>query len=90
MSDGYEGPIRVLAPDGAVLTTGTVALQPDPDHAGWKGLLQTLDGTAVAGKALVVQLEIPDGLRAFAQLIPKGETENHAISEVIGLGTAPF
>jgi hypothetical protein len=56
----------------------------------WTGLLQTLDGTAVAGKALVVQLETPDGEVGTAQLVPEGGSGEYYISEVIGLGPAPF
>lgn len=89
MSELYEGPIRILAPDGAVLTTGRVALETDEVHGNWTGVLETLDNTAVAGKALVVMLETPDGRRGSAQLVPAGEEGDRAYSQVIGFGSTP-
>ncbi len=56
----------------------------------WRGVLQTLRGTAVAGKALVVELETPDGRRGQAQLIPLGEVGEYAQSSVVGFGEPPF
>ncbi len=90
MSDSYQGPIRVLLPDGALLTTGVAALESDGERGSWKGLLQTLRGTGVAGKALVVKLEIPDGGTGDAQLIPAGEVGERATSSVDGFGPPPF
>jgi len=89
MSDGYEGPVRILLSDGVLLTTGMARLEPDPEQGSWKGLLQTLAGTAVAGKALVVEIETPDGGRGRAQLTPAGVTGDRAISTVTGLGAIP-
>ena len=80
--------MRVLAPDGAVLTTGVAALE--HENGVWRGLLQTLRGNAVAGKALVVQIEIPEGRTASAQLTPQGEVGERATSSVAGFGTPPF
>lgn len=85
MTDGYQGPIRVLGSDGVLLTTGRVALELDADHGSWRGVLETLDNTAVAGKALVVYLETPDGKRGKAQLVPGPEQGDRALSEVVGL-----
>lgn len=91
MSDGYEGPVRILGSDGVLLTTGSARLEPDPEVGSWKGLLETLAGTAVAGKALVVDIETPNGDRGRAQLIPAGTSDGRAISSVTGLGAArPF
>ena len=90
MADSYEGPVRVLGSDGILLTTGIAALETDPDMGNWKGILQTLAGTAVAGKALVVEIEIPDGDRGMAQLTPAGEVGERATAHVVGLGTTPF
>lgn len=90
MADGYEGPVRVRGSDGILLTTGTVTLHWDEDTANWTGLLQTLDGTAVAGKALVVRLETPEGASGAAQLTPEGEVGEHYTSSVTGLGPPPF
>ncbi len=59
MADSFQGPVRVLGGDGILLTTGSANLVIDDEMGGWKGTLETLRGTAVAGKALVVELEIP-------------------------------
>ncbi len=91
MSDTYQGGVRILGSDGVLLTTGSVSLETDPEHGNWKGVLQMLTGTAVAGKALVVTLETPDGGRGDAQLIPASEEGDKALSFVTGIGTArPF
>lgn len=91
MSDGYQGPVRILGSDGVLLTTGRVSLEADPEHGNWTGVLETLNHTAVAGKALVVKLETPDGHRGDAQLVPAGESGDRALSTVTGLGTdRPF
>jgi len=90
MADSYEGPVRIIGDDGILLTTGTAVLEMDPEQATWNGSLQTLRGTGVAGKALVVELEIPNGDRGRAQLVPLGETGDRSTSSVTGLGAAPF
>jgi len=90
MADSYEGPIRISGGDGILLTTGQAALKTDPDMGSWSGIVQTLRGTAVAGKALVVELEIPDGGKGRAQLTPHVEVGDRAQSRVAGLGSPPF
>lgn len=90
MAETYEGPVRIMGGDGILLTTGQVALETDTELGNWKGVLQTLTGTAVAGKALIVELEIPDGGRARAQLTPLREVEDYAQSTVTGFGEPPF
>lgn len=90
MSEYYEGPVRVLGGDGVLLTTGTARLEPDPELGSWTGLLQTLVGTAVAGKALVVEIETPEGVRGRAQLTPSGTNGDRSISKVTGFGISPF
>ena len=90
MSDTYSGPVRIYGQDGVFLTTGVAALEDDPDHASWKGLVQFLRGTAIAGKALLVELETTDGERGTAQLTPQGEIGDRATSGVAGLGIRPF
>lgn len=91
MVDNYEGPVRILGgDDGIFLTTGIAALETDAEMGNWKGVLQTLDGTAVSGKALVVDIEIPDGARGKAQLTPAGTVGEKATSLVVGLGDRPF
>lgn len=90
MEAGYEGPVRILGGDGVLLTTGAANLEPDPEHGGWMGVVQTLRGTAVAGKALVVEIEIPGDGRGRAQLTPLGEVGDRAQSTVTGFGAWPF
>jgi hypothetical protein len=91
MSDGYQGPVRILGSDGVLLTTGRVSLEADEEHGNWVGVLETLNHTAVAGKALMVTLETPDGHRGNAQLVPASENGDRALSRVVGIGTErPF
>ena len=90
MADNYQGPVRIIGDDGILLTTGTVTLETDVEQATWIGSLQTLKGTGVAGKALVVELEIPNGDRGRAQLVPLGESGDRSTSSVTGLGAPPF
>jgi hypothetical protein len=90
MADTFQGPVRVLGGDGILLTTGTADLSADPDMGGWKGTLETLKGTAVAGKALVVELEIPGNGRGRAQLTPDRVNGDKAISKVVSLGPRFF
>ncbi len=90
MADTYEGPIRIMGGDGILLTTGQASLEADTELGNWKGVIQTLRGTAVAGKALIVELEIPDGGRGRAQLTPLRVVEDRAQSTVTGFGAPPF
>jgi hypothetical protein len=90
MADSYQGPVRVFGGDGILLTTGLATLETDPDMGNWRGSLETLRGTGVAGKALVVELEIPGGATGRAQLTPASEAGDRATSEVVGFGTQPF
>jgi hypothetical protein len=90
MADSYTGPIRISGGDGILLTTGSAALETDPDMGSWKGVIQTLRGTGVAGKALVVEIEIPNGGKGRAQLTPVGEVGDKATSSIVGLGGQPF
>ncbi len=90
-ADSYEGPVRILGgDDGILLTTGQVTLELDPDMHSWRGVVQTLVGTGVAGKALVVQLQIPEGGSGRAQLTPLREVGERSQSTVTGLGPPPF
>jgi hypothetical protein len=79
-----------MGDDGVLLTTGQAALETDTELGNWKGVVQTLRGTGVAGKALVVELQIPDGGRGRAQLTPLGEVGDRAQSTVTGFGAPPF
>jgi hypothetical protein len=90
MSDSYQGPVRVYGSDGILLTTGKASLESAPDMGSWRGAIQTLRGTAVSGKALVVYIETPDGKRGLAQLTPMGEIGEYATSGVAGLSPGPF
>jgi hypothetical protein len=90
MANTYQGPVRIFGSDGILLTTGIVTLETDSEQGSWKGALQTLRGTGVAGKALVVNIEIPEGNRGLAQLTPMGEAGDRATAAVSGLGARPF
>ena len=91
MADSYQGPVKVLGgSDGILLTTGSASLEHDVELGTWQGKLQTLRGTAVAGKALVVYLQIPDAGNGKAQLTPIGESGEMSVSAVVGLGPQPF
>ncbi len=91
MADSFQGPVRVLGgDDGILLTTGSADLVTDVEMGGWKGTLETLRGTAVAGKALVVELEIPGNGKGRAQLTPEGVNGEKAISAVVSLGPSFF
>lgn len=90
MADSYEGPVRIMGGDGILLTTGQAVLETDETLGNWTGVLQTLRGAAVAGKALIVELEIPEGGRGRAQLTPLRVVEDRAQSTVTGFGTPPF
>jgi hypothetical protein len=90
MADSFQGPVRVLGGDGILLTTGSANLVTDPEMGGWKGTLETLRGTAVAGKALVVEIEIPGNGKGRAQLTPEGLNGEKAISSVVSLGPSFF
>ena len=90
MAESYEGAVRILGSEGILLTTGMAALETDHDMGSWKGVLQTLNGSAVAGKALVVHIEIPDQGKGMAQLVPQGVVGEKATSMVTGLGPQPF
>jgi hypothetical protein len=90
MADSYDGPIRIRGGDGILLTTGQAALETDVEMGNWKGVVQTLRGTAVAGKALIVELEIPDGGTGRAQLTPRPDVGERAQSTVTGFGSPPF
>ncbi len=90
MADSYEGPVRIMGGDGILLGTGAAALETDTEHGNWKGIVQTLRGTAVAGKALIVELEIPHGGKARAQLTPLRNIDDRSQSTVTGFGTPPF
>lgn len=90
MADSYEGPIRIRGGDGILLTTGQALLEADTEHDTWTGIVQILRGTAVAGKALIVELETPEGARGRAQLTPLRQVDDRAQSTVTGLGDPPF
>jgi len=85
MADSYEGPVRIMGGDGILLTTGQAALENDTELGNWKGVIQTLRGTAV-----IVELEIPENGRGRAQLTPRGVVGEYAQSTVSGFGHPPF
>ena len=86
----YSGPVRILDPNGILLTVGSVELESRPDDGSWGGILRVIDNTGVAGKALKVKLEIPGKGIGDAALDPQGSADGIAFSEVAGIGTPPF
>jgi hypothetical protein len=90
MADSWQGPVRILGGDGILLTTGSATLLTDPEMGTWRGSLETLRGTAVAGKALVVEIEIPGNGKGRAQLTPHEVNGEKAVARLVGLGPQPF
>lgn len=90
MGGSFDGPVKVRSDDGVLLTVGKATLIDDADQGTWRGELETLRGTGVAGKALVVQIETPEGTRGRAQLTPAGVNGEKALFKVVGLGPKPF
>ncbi|MCA1735010.1 MAG: hypothetical protein LC739_02545 [Actinobacteria bacterium] len=80
----YSGPVRIYDTKGFLLTVGTIDVSDDEEQATWVGTLSVIDGTGVAGKALVVDLVMGDQ-KGRAQLIPESVKEGMAMSRVIGL-----
>jgi hypothetical protein len=85
----YSGPIRILDITGNLLAVGVADLEEDPENHSWRGVLQLMSGTGVAGKALVVDLEA-DGRKGRAQLLPIDNKGDTAHSRVVGLGPQFF
>jgi len=88
--DSYSGPVRILDSNGILLTIGSVELSSQPERASWGGMLRVMANTGVAGKALLVKLEIPDGEIGSAALDPLPESDGVAFAEVAGIGVQPF
>jgi hypothetical protein len=85
----YSGPVRILDTAGNLLAIGTTELEKDPENHIWRGTLEVMAGTGVAGKALVVDLEA-DGRTVRAQLLPTDNKGVSAHSRVIGLEPEPI
>ncbi|MGQ0849298.1 MAG: hypothetical protein ACT4OP_09305 [Actinomycetota bacterium] len=83
-ADQFTGLVRIYDTTGSLLTVGTAAVAGDEESGGWTGTLKVIDGTGVAGKALVVDLEM-DGRRGRAQLIPETVEGDLAVSRIVGL-----
>lgn len=88
--DSYAGPVRILDSNGILLTVGSAELKRLPDQGSWGGLLRVIANTGVAGKALHVKIEIPDGGVGDAVLDPQSSADGIAFSEIDGIGPAPF
>ncbi|HEX2153266.1 MAG TPA: hypothetical protein VHL52_04750 [Acidimicrobiia bacterium] len=88
--DSYSGPVRILDSNGILLTVGSADLELDRDRGSWGGLLRVIANTGVAGKALRVRIEIPDGRVGDAALDPRPAANGIAFSEIAGIGPAPF
>lgn len=89
VADTFEGQVRILDDNGVLLAVGLADLAFDPEADNWSGHLEFVAGTGVAGKALVVQLDI-DGKRGRGQLQPLDNQGTTAHSAVVGLGPQPF
>lgn len=88
--DSYSGPVRILDSSGVLLTVGSADLELRPESGSWGGLLRVIANTGVAGKALRVKIEIPEGGIGEAALDPRPEANGIAFLEVAGIGPAPF
>jgi hypothetical protein len=86
----YSGPVRILDINGFLLAMGIADLDADLDNDTWGGTLEVMAGTGVAGKALVVDLEMDDGKTGRAQLLPVDNQGEAAHSRVVGLGPSPL
>jgi hypothetical protein len=88
---GYEGPIRVLDPDGVLLDVGPGGLSTIdglPGH--WEGAVEVSRGSSIAGKALQVLIDTGNA-RSAAVLRPGTETYGEmATVRFVGAGPAPF
>ncbi len=71
MSDGYQGPVRILGSDGVLLTTGRVSLEADTEHGNWTGVLETLEGNR--GDAQLIPVSENDD-RALSRVVGIGPT----------------
>jgi hypothetical protein len=89
MADAFQGQVRILDDNGVIQAVGLADLAFDPEADNWSGRLEFMAGTGVAGKALVVQLDI-DGHRGRGQLNPLDNQGTTAHSAVVGLGPQPF
>jgi hypothetical protein len=85
----HSGPVRILDTDGYLLTVGIAEIEPDEETGGWRGTLEVIGGTAVAGKALVVDLDM-NGNMGRAQLIPIDDDGKTAHSKIAGLSPLPW
>jgi hypothetical protein len=88
---GYEGPIRVLDPDGVLLDVGPGGLSTIdglPGH--WEGVVEVSRGSSIAGKALQVLIDTGNA-RSAAVLRPGTEMSGEmATVRFVGAGPAPF
>ena len=88
--ESYSGPVRILDTNGVLLTVGSAELERRADTASWGGILRLIPNTGVAGKALSIKIQTPDGALAGAALDPLPEANGVAFSEIAGIGPAPF
>jgi hypothetical protein len=90
MAETYTGPVRVLDTNGVLLTVGGAELEDLADTSSWGGTLRLIPNAAVAGKALRVQLQIPDRGTGEAALDPQPDVDGVAMSRVAGIGPSPL
>ncbi len=89
----FQGPVRILDPNGWLLTVGVADLSvTDPALGTWGGTVTVFRGSAIEGKSLTAVLRFPDGRQARVQL---GAEETEAgrdmiAVKVVGLDPPPF
>ena len=89
VATSYSGPVRIFDTHGNLLAVGTSNLEEDEEGHSWKGTIEVMAGTGVAGKALVVDIEA-DGRKGRAQMIPVDNVGDVAHLRIVGLGPRPF
>jgi hypothetical protein len=77
--DSYSGPVRILDRNGILLTVGSADLEKYPETGSWGGLLRVIANTGVAGKALLVKIDIPDVGTGEAGPRPPDRDERHRL-----------
>ncbi len=88
---GYEGPIRVLDPNGVLLDVGTGSLSPVDERPGhWEGTVEVSSGSNIVGKALQVLIDIGTARSAAVLQVDNEISAANAIVSFVGAGRAPF
>ena len=87
----YAGYVRVIDDNENILDVAEVSLDVI-DHQGhsWGGTLRVSAGGGLRGKAMSVDLEVPDLFRASVLLLPGPTTDGISEMTVLGTGAIPF